>query len=279
MMNPPIPPVPPPDVTRTRDGWYPRWWLLSALFCIFLATCGYFLWFYMPCSTGIAIVDNILGWFCRWSILSWPGWLQIGAIWLIFGIGWLVALVFGYRPLESPGHRRGPTALFFRSLSNFAAIRGLLIFYGGVTFFVLLVVVLARRAQPIPFALQAIVIFVGACTLFYRRPQPTRPRQTAQANWLARINQADSPLGILRTLWFMRILGFFFRNRGGGPNANNPANQQMPPGQPVQAQAGQQGQGQQVPPVAAGQGQGPAAQGQPAPPVPPGAQGQGQQGP
>lgn len=206
------------DIGRGRRGWYPRWWILSALFINATAVVCYLCWWYIPCHAQDPNSFDIVGYVCD-SVghTSLPPWLQIGAIWLLFLLGWLVAYLFGMRPLERLDQRRGLVARFLRNISNFHGLRLVLVIYGGLTSLFILFLMLGRHLQPVPFALGVIIVFVGVCAFFYN-PTPRRSSREriggTQQTWEDYVRQADSPVRLLHDLFFYGMVARFSRQNG-----------------------------------------------------------------
>ena len=148
------------DKIRQYSGWYPRWWLLSAIFCaLLIGTLK--LVEYWTCAPPTALL-------CQ--IDSWTDWRQevvIGIIWLIFLLGWRLAFILGVKPIEI-AKQRSPIAGFFREISQFEAIYFLLLTYGIIAFICIIAICISNHFNPTIFAFASIVVFVANCSFFYK---------------------------------------------------------------------------------------------------------------
>lgn len=241
------------DIGRNRRGWYPRWWILSALFINASVVVCYLCWWYIPCHAQDPNSLDVVGYVCtNVGHINWPPWLQIVAIWLLFLLGWLVAYLFGMRPLERLDTRRGLMSKFLRAISNFHGLRMVLIVYGGLTSLFILFLLLGRHLQPISFALGSIIVFVGICAFFYSPvPRQRRRAGNGQQTWEDYVRQADSPVRLLHDLFFHGLVGRF--NRQDGQNQNQapvqpPDTGTVPVQMPIQNQPQVLPVGPQIPP-------------------------------
>lgn len=173
----------------------PRWPLLSALFCIVMMGVGYVLWYTMPCTPV-----PLLGFLCKAD--TWPAIVSIMLIWLLFGIGWIGAWCFG-APIQEPRPQRGRVSTLLRSLSDFEALRPLILVIGYVSLFWSMLMLVSDRIQPVLFALALILGFVGIWTRLYSPPQPAA-QQSAQGQRNQAIAGVDSPLYRFRSLPIIR---------------------------------------------------------------------------
>jgi hypothetical protein len=151
-----------PSIVRSRGGWYPRWWILSAFFCSLVIMFGSLTWYLSPCSTPGNF--NFLCYFATWH----PLW-QVLFTWLIFLIFWAIALLLGIGAIEVPRRERSRFAVFFRSVSEFGPLHPLLLFYGFFALCGLIAMWYMGRTTPLAFATTSIVVFVANCSFFQRR--------------------------------------------------------------------------------------------------------------
>lgn len=155
----------PPDPGQPYRGWYPRWWLLSALLCAVVI--GLLRVLQPVICAGRLAQSQLCG------INTWTDWRQgliVAAIWLMFLLGWLAAYVFGVGIIEiSQKHRRTPAVRVIRALSEFRALHVLLLIYGIVALCVIIVTWFLNVFQPVGYALSCIVVFVGNSSFLYRR--------------------------------------------------------------------------------------------------------------
>jgi len=155
-----------PDAVGRRGGWYPRWWIISSLFCTAVVIGGYLLWNRQgaPC-----MIHGAFAGLCQAN--SWPEWgqdlLVIPGIWLIFLFFWVIALMFGTPAIEIPRPRYGIIARAFRAISEFGPVQPILLFYGLVALFGIILMWWYQRFDPATFALAAIVVFVAHCSFFH----------------------------------------------------------------------------------------------------------------
>ncbi len=164
------PPATPPEeeeevIDRGRPfrGWYPRWWLLSALFCALLIGVVQSLQVYL-CHDTLASSN-----FCQFS--SWTDWRQalvIGVLWLLFLLMWLPGYLFGTGPIEiDQAHDFISGAV--RSISQFRSVYALLLIYALISFIALILMWRFQSVPSLAFVLCSIGLFVTNCHFFYRK--------------------------------------------------------------------------------------------------------------
>jgi MFS family permease len=158
MNNPPL-----PDLSAPYRGWYPRWWLLSAIFCS-IATALFIQFQPIICSLRSSTSP-----LCQ--IDSWTDWREfavVAVIWMIFLLGWLVALVYGFSTIEVSRQHRTGIATVLRAMSEFKTIYGLIYIFSTVAFFSIVVCWYLNWYRSIVFGYTSIVVFVGATCFMYR---------------------------------------------------------------------------------------------------------------
>lgn len=159
-----------PDHGARWRGWYPRWWLLSAVCCSLLigmiaVTLPYF------CSGNAASVPI----FC--ALTSWTGWQQsfiVDSIWLLFALGWLLWYVYGTVHIEVDRQSRSFVAHVLRAISEFETTYRLLYITAGLAFVIILFMWYFSRFQLGAFAICSLLIFVAQCCFIYRIPRDER---------------------------------------------------------------------------------------------------------
>lgn len=184
---------------------YPRWPLLGALILSIAAPIGYGLWRWYQ--------DRLcpFGGLCQSD--TWNPNSQIIIIWVAYAVCCLVALRWGWRPLEAPYPRQTPVERtlmrFFGQISEFGPVRWLLVGYGGVALLGVIVMFFAGRFQPVAFAFGGILIFVALCTLAEptwrgapgaSQPAvaPAPPAEVAQASYGTSPNRYEQSLPVAR---------------------------------------------------------------------------------
>ncbi|MHB8596820.1 MAG: hypothetical protein ACYDER_08415 [Ktedonobacteraceae bacterium] len=173
-LAPPRAPTPPPGQNQTTNnqlldptapyrGWYPRWWLLSAIFCsILIALFTIFQPFICSAKASLAPLCQINSW------SDWREYLVVAVIWLVFLTGWLVGLVFGFRAIEVTKPYRSGISSVLRAMSEFKTIYGLIYILGTLAFFAIVVRWYLNWYQSIVFAYCSIVVFVAVSCFMYR---------------------------------------------------------------------------------------------------------------
>jgi ABC-type multidrug transport system fused ATPase/permease subunit len=152
-----------PDITRRYRGWYPRWWFLSAIFCALLIG-SFKLTEYLTCRPSEAT-----RFLCQIDTQdAWEQVIVVAVIWLIFLLGWLIAFLFGVRPIEITRQQDAATR-FFRALSQSSIVDFLLLVYAIIAFACILVIWLSEHFNAIEFALASLIIFVASCNILYKR--------------------------------------------------------------------------------------------------------------
>ena len=156
--------------TQSYRGWYPRWWLLSALYCAVLIGLIRLLQSFMCVNQATASP------FCQLD--SWTDWRQgmvVALVWLIFLLGWLLTYVFGVKPIEFK-QSRAPLPSFLKAISQFRAVYILLLIYAVVALCAIIVMWLLRAFHPLTFALYSVIIFVANSHFFHRMEREGRLR-------------------------------------------------------------------------------------------------------
>jgi hypothetical protein len=149
------------DVIRLRGGLlHPRWPMLSGLFTILSGCVGYILWYFVPCSA-------FLSFFCE--SYTWPFFVQILLIDLLFLLCWVAMFVLGYVAIEAPRRPSGRLKKFLRSISDAEVVRWLFSFYGallllGIIASIVLWFLRHVRMQPAPLALAMVVLLIATWT-------------------------------------------------------------------------------------------------------------------
>ncbi len=153
----------PLDPSAPYRGWYPRWWLLSAIVCsILIALFTTFQPFICSMKASLAPLCQINSW------SDWREYLVVAVIWLVFLIGWYIGLVFGFRTIEvTKPHRNGISSVL-HAISEFKTIYGLLYILGTLAFFAIVVRWYLNWYQSIVFAYCSIVVFVAVSCFMYR---------------------------------------------------------------------------------------------------------------
>jgi len=156
-------------ITRRYSGWYPRWWLLSAIFCtLLIGTLRLIKYLTCTSTQSTALLCQIDSW-TNWT--NWTDWRQeivVGIIWLIFLLGWLFAFKLGVGPIEI-AKQRSPITKFFRAISQFETIYLLLLVYGIIALACILIICGFGKFNPIVFSLASIVVFIANCSFLYKR--------------------------------------------------------------------------------------------------------------
>lgn len=177
------PPPPPPFVQLTPEeaaqralrralqfrGWYPRWWILSGIFCSLLIG----IWSLF--TTFICKGTSSASTFCQISTgMDWQQVIGVAVIWGFFLLGWGTAFAFGVGPIEIR-RSHSPTAQFFTSISQYRPVYFFLYLLGVFALGCIIIFWALNRLQPLPFALYSIVIFVAnSCFLYYRHQDERR---------------------------------------------------------------------------------------------------------
>jgi hypothetical protein len=160
-----------PDLAEPYRGWYPRWWLLSALTCGALIG-GLELASKFVCTGGEA-EQTLL---CQFETWTDPGrqTLIIGVVWLLFLLLWFPAHIFGVSYIEIY-KKRGPIANTFAVISEFGPIYILILIYGTLAFcYIVVIWYLGQYFNPIAFSLASLIIFVAISCFLYRQPPAQR---------------------------------------------------------------------------------------------------------
>lgn len=157
------------DLPSQLRGWYPRWWLLSAIgsyiFVLLVIGLRYGACAVVQSDQGICRSDNPTSWQQQAMI--------VGAIWLLFLLGWLFSYAFGFGPLEVVKQGDSLTR-FLRSMTQFTPIYSLLLTYAGISLISIIVFWRLNYFQPVAYALACIVIFVAISCLLHRTPPENR---------------------------------------------------------------------------------------------------------
>lgn len=154
---------------RARGGWYPRWWLLSALFCSVIIGAGMLLWSPVICPIGPHLTRAPI---C--VLPTWPFPIQVALIWLLFGILGFAAFVLGVGPIEVPRLQRHRIAIIFMSISQFGPLRWLLFIQGGIALLLILIMWVFDHSPPVAFGILSIVVFLANSALLYHRSPDER---------------------------------------------------------------------------------------------------------
>jgi len=158
-----------PDAGAAKRGWFPRWWLLSALFCCVLVG---FVAVLLPVICSARASKAFL---CQ--VNTWTDWQQgiiVGGIWLLFLIGWVIAHVFGVGTIEVSREYRGSIANILRTISEFETTYVLLYIYGVLAFWAIVIMWYLNRFQSAAFALCSLIVFVGSSCFLYRHSPSDR---------------------------------------------------------------------------------------------------------
>lgn len=187
----------PNPATRPATGLRsPRWPLLAAQFCLLLTCAGYGLLYTFPCASHPQFI------LCQVS--SWHPAVQMGLLLVTFLLTWPVFWVFGASVAEPQIHR-SYTSTFLRQLSDFVALRPLVLLSGGVALVVGALMVLFNHFYPVPCALALILIFVALWVRFYREPLPqVDPHAQVQAQQNQTPTRVNTWLFRLRSLPLIR---------------------------------------------------------------------------
>jgi len=184
----PPPNGPPPAVTATQPlnqnvpqniarkrGWYPRWWILSAVFCAILVSAIWLLQRYVcDIRHSNALICHVDSW-NQW----WQQELVVLTLWVLFALGWLGAYCFGVGTVEVNEDKRGVLANIVKKLSDHGPIRNLLFLYGLALLFALVILwFLKYPMQPVGFAFVCIIIFIANCCFLYGQ------EPASQLQWL-----------------------------------------------------------------------------------------------
>jgi len=167
---------------------------------------------------------------CRLGILcqmdTWPGWIQVLLIVLGFGFLWVILLAWGVAyGVEGDTTGQGRIAAWLRALSQFAAVRWLLV-GGGVVALALLGWDAINLRLDVPgAAFGVITLIVAACTLFYRPPRD-RANLTPQQLYEEGLRGTRSFWYVLRTIPPMRWI--IPPHMPAAPQQQNPQNPQNP---------------------------------------------------
>ena len=152
------------QASRTQQfrGWYPRWWLLSAMFC------GLLLGLLLLSQAIVCQGGQATALLCQ--VGNWTDWRAGGSVvfvWVIFLLGWLVTYVNLVRPIEfKNSHALLPR--FFKSISQFRAVYSPLLIYAGMALFAIVFMQILKSVHPLAFAFCTIVVFVANCQFFNR---------------------------------------------------------------------------------------------------------------
>src|SRR5579863_7826958 len=153
----------PPDPSAPYRGWYPRWWLLSAIFCsIFIALFTLFQPYICSLRASLTPLCQINTW------NDWREYVVVAGIWALYLIGWLLGLLFGFSTIEVTQPHRSAIATALRSMSEFKTIYEPIYIVGTLAFFTIVVCWYFNWYQPIFFAYSSIVVFVAVCCFMYR---------------------------------------------------------------------------------------------------------------
>jgi hypothetical protein len=155
---------PPLNAGRTQQfrGWYPRWWLLSAMFC------GVLLGLLLLSQRIVCQGGQTTALLCQ--VGNWTDWREGGSvalIWVIFLLGWLVTYVNFVRPIEFK-HSHAPLPRFFKWISQFRAVYSPLLIYAGMALCGIIFMLILKSFHPLAFAFCTIVVFVANCQFFHR---------------------------------------------------------------------------------------------------------------
>lgn len=175
--NPPIPGAAnAATVTAAADpghdyrGWFPRWWLLSALFCSILIG----LIALMVSSTCASRSSAVLCQMAQWTDVRQE--IPVGVAWLVFLIGWIIAHIFGVIYIEVDRQIRSPIAQLLRTISEFETTYTLLYIYAGIAFWLIVLMWYFNRLQTAAFIICSLVVFVGGSCFLYTRRSPADQR-------------------------------------------------------------------------------------------------------
>ncbi len=158
-----------PDVVRTRRGWYPRWWLLSAYLCTLIVVVGALLWAFAPCN-----MHGSFNSLCEGH--AWQPWQIVASIWAVFLVSYFLFLIFGMGPIEMPAYapdeqkqQSDDFIRFLKAISEFGPMSTMLILYGFVVLIGIFLMWFLNGLQPAIYALATIYVFVAHCCDFHRR--------------------------------------------------------------------------------------------------------------
>lgn len=163
---------PPQDSSRTRQfrGWYPRWWLLSAMFC------GLLLGLLLLSQVIVCKGGQTAALLCQ--VGNWTDWRAGGSVvlvWVIFLLGWLVTYINFVKPIEfKDSHALLPR--FLRTVSQFRAVYSPLLIYAGMALCGIGFMQILKSVHPLAFAFCTIVVFVANCQ-FFNRISPLQRRR------------------------------------------------------------------------------------------------------
>ena len=152
-----------PDLSAPYRGWYPRWWLLSAIFC------GIIIGLFTVFQPAICTARPSFGWVCQ--INTWNDWrefLVVAVIWAIFLVGWLLGFMFGVSTIEVTQPHRPFIAVALRAMSEFKTIYEPLYIMGTLAFFAIVVCWYRNWYQSTVFGYCSIVVFVAVSCFMYR---------------------------------------------------------------------------------------------------------------
>lgn len=156
---------------RSYAGWYPRWWLLAALFSALLLAAGVGLWNSLLCPTDITTNKALI---CH--LTDTTDFLQISLIWLLFLAFWLLSFTFGVKWIELP-HPRPRTQHIqkkVQQMTAFQTVQSALVLQGIIACGMLVLLWWQNSLPAIPFALLSICAFISHCSLFYQRTTEKR---------------------------------------------------------------------------------------------------------
>ncbi len=160
----------PQDPAVRYRGWYPRWWLLSAIFCFFFVG---MLALIQSLTCRVAVSGGLL---CQ--INTSVGWQQgtiVALIWILFLFGWLIAYVFGVGTIEVTQQHRTAIVTIIRSISDFKIVYVILYLYSPLALLSIFITWHFNRFDPITFALSSMLLFLAsACFLNNRGPLERR---------------------------------------------------------------------------------------------------------
>lgn len=152
-----------PNIARGKLGWYPRWWIISALLSSIVIVLIALIAPYSTCT-----LQGPFHFVCDFN--GWNPIFQVLCIWALFGVFWLLAVALGVRAIEVPRreHERSALAKFFRSLSQFGSLHSLLLFYGLIAIGLLFTMWWMQKTTFLAFSFASIVAFVANCSFFQR---------------------------------------------------------------------------------------------------------------